>query len=146
MSKTIRISIIIIVAIAVAAVFAYKSYKQEAAAGVQTAAIQNDFPVAPAALPLLLDLGSHTCIPCKMMMPILEELKNGYSGKFNVEFVDVMQNQTAADKYSIEAIPTQIFFDASGKEVFRHVGFFPKEEILKKWRELGVTVQDESNK
>ena len=93
---------------------------------------------AQAKLPKLLDLGSKHCIPCKMMAPILEELKKEYAGQFDVEFVDVNEKENApiAEKYGIDTIPTQIFLDANGKELFRHVGFFPKEKILEKWKEL----------
>ena len=93
---------------------------------------------AEARLPRLLDLGAGKCIPCKMMAPILEELKKEYAGTFDVEFADVWKDPQAAEKHGIDTIPTQIFFDASGKERFRHVGFFSKEEILAKWKELGV--------
>jgi thioredoxin 1 len=88
--------------------------------------------------PRLLDLGATKCIPCKMMAPILEELKQEYAGRMDVEFIDVWQNRDAAGQYGIESIPTQIFFDASGKELYRHQGFIAKDDILKKWRELGV--------
>ena len=73
-----------------------------------------------------------------MMAPILEELKKEYAGVFEVEFIDVWEKPAEAEKHGIETIPTQIFFDASGKELFRHVGFFSKEEILAKWKEFGV--------
>jgi len=91
-------------------------------------------------LPRVIDLGSVGCIPCKMMAPILEELKKQLAGKVDVEFIDVNQSPAMADKYGIQIIPTQIFFDATGKELFRHEGFYPKSEILAKWRELGVDV------
>jgi thioredoxin 1 len=90
------------------------------------------------ALPLLLDLGANKCIPCKMMAPILEELKKDYAGTFNVEFIDVWKNPNEAKKYGIKIIPTQIFFDAAGKELFRHEGSFSKADILAKWKELSV--------
>ncbi len=90
------------------------------------------------ALPRLLDLGADKCIPCKMMAPILEELKSEYEGTLKVEFIDVWKNPDEAPKYGIKLIPTQIFFDASGKERFRHEGFMSKEDILTKWNELGV--------
>ena len=93
-------------------------------------------------LPRLLDLGATRCIPCKMMAPILEELKKEYAGRMDVEFIDVWQNPDAGKQYGIEMIPTQIFFDASGKELFRHVGFFGKEDILGKWKELGVDLDN----
>ena len=89
-------------------------------------------------LPRLLDLGATKCIPCKMMAPILDELKEQYAGVFAVEFIDVWEKPAEAEKYGIESIPTQIFFDASGKELFRHEGFFSKEDILAKWKEFGV--------
>ena len=104
-----------------------------------------DAPANPAAsenaaqgLPRLLDLGATKCIPCKMMAPILDELKEQYAGVFEVEFIDVWENPAEAEKHGIQTIPTQIFFDASGKELFRHEGFFSKEEILAKWKEFGV--------
>ena len=91
-----------------------------------------------APLPKLLDLGAGKCIPCKMMAPLLEELKKDYAGRMDVQFIDVWQNPDAGKAYGIEMIPTQIFYDASGKELFRHTGFFGKEDILGKWKELGV--------
>jgi thioredoxin 1 len=100
----------------------------------------NTTPVANAKLPKLLDLGAGKCVPCKMMAPILEGLKKEYAGKMNVEFIDVWVNPDAAKPYGIEVIPTQIFYDADGKELFRHVGFFGKEDILGKWKELGVDI------
>ena len=91
--------------------------------------------------PKLLDLGAHKCIPCKMMAPILEEMKKDYAGVLDVEFIDVWKNPTEGKKYGIQQIPTQIFFDAEGKERFRHVGFFGKEDILGKWKELGYDLK-----
>lgn len=89
-------------------------------------------------LPILLDLGSDQCIPCKEMAPILEELKTEYAGKFKVEFMDVRKDPLLGTIYNIKLIPTQIFFDASGKELFRHEGFYSKKDILSKWKELGM--------
>jgi thioredoxin 1 len=91
-------------------------------------------------LPRLLDLGATKCIPCKKMAPILEGLKKEFGGKLVVEFIDVWQNPDAAKQYGIEVIPTQIFYDATGKELFRHIGFFGREDILGKWKELGVNL------
>ncbi|MBE3070079.1 MAG: hypothetical protein IMZ66_07565 [Planctomycetes bacterium] len=101
---------------------------------------KRDAQVSPpaAGLPRLVDLGSVSCIPCKMMAPILEELKKEYAGRLQVEFIDVNENAEAGPQYGIKLIPTQVFFDASGKERFRHEGFFSKEDILAKWKELGV--------
>lgn len=88
--------------------------------------------------PKLIDLGAGKCIPCKMMAPILKQLKTNYVGALEVESIDVWKNPDAGKQYRVEIIPTQIFCDANGKEMFRHIGFFAKEDILAKWKELGV--------
>lgn len=99
-------------------------------------------PAAPApaaaGLPRLVDLGADKCIPCKLMAPILEELRKEYAGRFDVVFIDVWKDREAGKPYNLRVIPTQIFYDASGRERFRHEGFYSKQEILKKWQELGV--------
>jgi thioredoxin 1 len=92
----------------------------------------------PAALPRLVDLGADKCIPCKMMAPILVELEKDYTGQLNVVFVDVWKHREEGARYGIQLIPTQIFFAADGKELFRHEGFYAKKDILAKWAELGV--------
>jgi thioredoxin 1 len=97
-------------------------------------------PGSTARLPKLVDLGAAKCIPCKLMKPILDDLKANHADRFITEFIDVWENPDAGKQYGIEVIPTQIFYDASGKERFRHVGFFGKEDILGKWKELGVEV------
>jgi len=110
--------------------------------GLQAAEATNSAVATPARQPLpkLMDFGANKCIPCKAMAPILEELKKDYAGKLEVEFVDVWKDPDAGKPYSIKMIPTQIFFDASGKELFRHSGFYGKEDILAKWKELGVNL------
>lgn len=89
-------------------------------------------------LPRLVDVGRGKCIPCKMMAPIFEELKREYDGRLEVVYVDLDKDRSAGSGYKIRVIPTRIFHDTSGKEVFRHEGFFAKEDILKKWKQLGV--------
>jgi thioredoxin 1 len=96
-------------------------------------------PAAPR-LPAMIDLGKTQCIPCKMMAPVLEELKRDYAGVLRIEFIDVGEYLEAAVKYSIRGIPTQIFFDASGKELERHLGYISKEQILDTFKKLGVDV------
>jgi thioredoxin 1 len=94
---------------------------------------------ADAALPMLLDFGAKECIPCKKMAPILVELEKEYKEILTVKFIDVWQTQNVskAKKYNINSIPTQIFLDENGKELWRHVGFISKEDILNKWKTLG---------
>ena len=89
-------------------------------------------------LPMLIDLGRGTCIPCKKMKPILEELKAEYGGRAIVKIIDLRYEPKATRRYGIRLIPTQIFFDTEGKEVYRHVGFWDKQSIKAKFAEMGV--------
>ncbi len=88
--------------------------------------------------PSLVDFGATGCRPCDMLAPILETLKEKYAGKLNVLFIHVGQEQILASRYGIQTIPAQVFFDKNGKEVFRHIGFFPQDEIEKKLDEFGL--------
>ena len=88
--------------------------------------------------PSIVDFGSVGCIPCDMMAPILDKLKAKYKGKVNVLFVHVKEKPILTGRYGVQAIPVQIFFDKSGKEVFRHTGFFAEEEIEKQLSKMGV--------
>jgi thioredoxin 1 len=95
-------------------------------------------PAKSAALPKLIDLGSKSCIPCRKMAPILDSLREEYRGKADIIFIDVREDREAALKHKITLIPTQIFFDKSGLEIYRHIGFFPADSITVHLKELGV--------
>ncbi len=98
-----------------------------------------DTTVAPADnnLPRLLDLGSQSCTPCQMMVPELDAVSREYAGVVNVEFIDVNVNPNAAQSYGIRLIPTQIFYDAEGNELFRHEGYMSREDMTTKLIEFG---------
>lgn len=91
-----------------------------------------------ASLPRLVDLGARKCIPCKQMIPVLAALTNEFAGRLEVVFIDVWENRDAGRPYGIRIIPTQIFYDTTGQEIFRHEGYWSKEAILAKFKELGV--------
>jgi thioredoxin 1 len=102
-----------------------------------------DFDKAVATgLPVLLEIGSHTCVPCKQMMPILMELKAEYPQNFAVAFIDTAIDATAIEQYGIKLIPTQVFLDKDSKELFRHTGFYPKNDIIAKWKELDLEFEN----
>jgi len=86
----------------------------------------------------MVDLGAASCIPCKMMAPILDKLEKRYKGKAAVVFIDLRYNQEAIERFGVRAIPTQIFFDRMGKEVSRHVGFMSEETIVARLKSMGV--------
>ncbi len=90
----------------------------------------------------MVDIGAKKCIPCKMMAPIMEELEKEYKGKASILFIDVWEYPNEAPKYGIRTIPTQIFYDKDGKEVFRHVGFMDKKSIVTMLEKLGVAKEE----
>ena len=87
-----------------------------------------------------IELGSVNCIPCKMMQPIMAEIEKEYAGQVKVVFHDVWtpEGRPYAEKYGIQAIPTQVFLDSEGKEYYRHAGFFPKNELVEVLKQKGV--------
>jgi len=84
------------------------------------------------------EFGATGCVPCDMMQPILDNLRKDYPQKLNVVFVHVREEQVLAARYGIRSIPVQVFFDAQGQEVFRHVGFFAQAEVDKQLAAMGV--------
>lgn len=133
MNTPARIALILGVALAAAGVVLLKHRRMPAAPRPEVE--------APRALPRLVDLGAGKCIPCKAMAPILADLSTSLVGRLRVDFIDVWEKPEAAEPYAIDLIPTQIFFDPSGKELFRHEGFFSRADILAKWKELGFDLQ-----
>lgn len=90
-------------------------------------------------LPKMIEIGAKQCDSCKKMAPIIEELTMEFAGVLDVEFIDVWvkENADKAKAYNISRIPSQVFLGSDGKEIWRHEGFISKEDILKKWKELG---------
>ncbi len=100
------------------------------------AGVQREVPVK--GMVTMIDLGAKKCIPCKMMAPILEKLEKVYAGRAAVVFLDVWEDPAPAKRFGIQMIPTQIFFDRGGKEVYRHAGFLSEEEIIARFADMGV--------
>lgn len=153
MNKAVKTIIVVLLAIAVGFIFRSKNSnanqpEQDKLAGIETTVNEPLETVTTqpaetkvAGFPKLVDLGADKCIPCKAMTPILEELKTQYAGSLEVEFIDLWKKPQEAEKYKIKLIPTQILYDASGKEIFRHEGFYSKEEILSKFESFGVILK-----
>jgi thioredoxin 1 len=80
----------------------------------------------------IVDLGAKFCVPCKMMAPILVELEEEYQGRAAVIFIDVLEQKGKAKEFNVSTIPTQIFYDKAGQEVWRHKGFLDKDTIKEK--------------
>jgi thioredoxin 1 len=86
----------------------------------------------------LIDLGADQCVPCKMMAPILTKLQKDYKDKAAIVVIDVYKHNDQVQRFGIRAIPTQIFFDPNGKEVYRHAGFMSEKAIIEQLSKMGV--------
>lgn len=98
----------------------------------------NNLPVK--GMVTMIDLGAKKCIPCKMMAPIMEKMEKVYKGKAVIAFIDVWEHREPVNRFGIRSIPTQIFFDKNGKEVYRHVGFMSEEKIVRQLANMGVNL------
>lgn len=93
--------------------------------------------IQPGELPVMLELGSETCLPCQKMKIVVKDLQENYNEYFDTRYIDVVKHKEIPEKFKINTIPTQIFLTTSGNELFRHEGYFPASDILAKWSELG---------
>ena len=89
-----------------------------------------------------IELGSVKCIPCQQMQSVMKSIETKYGKEVKVDFHDVWTEagKPWGVKYGIEAIPTQVFLDETGKEYYRHVGYFPEEELVKILQMKGVKI------
>lgn len=108
--------------------------------GLQTgAALATGFDDLPVkGMVTMIDLGATSCIPCKMMAPIMEKVEKDYRGKAAIVFIDVWEHKEQARRFGIRAIPTQVFYNEDGKEVYRHVGFMAEKDIVAQLKKMGV--------
>jgi thioredoxin 1 len=90
--------------------------------------------------PVMVDFGLESCVPCKMMIPVMEELQTKYPEDLKTIFVHVQEQQEKSKEFGIRTIPTQIFFDASGKQIDLHVGFISTEDILATFEKFGIKI------
>lgn len=89
--------------------------------------------------PTMVEFGADGCRPCDLMQPIVDKLRGQYAKRLNIVFIHVREEQILSTRYGISSIPVQVFFDKTGREFFRHVGFFPEEEIKKILIQMGVS-------
>ena len=103
-------------------------------------------PGAPAAaptpklLPRFVDIGTTTCVPCRVMLDVMAELEAEYADHLKIEFVNMKNDPQAAEKLNVRSIPTQVFFSPEGKELWRHVGVIRAKDVIAKWAELGYKI------
>jgi len=93
-------------------------------------------PGIPKGKPALYEFGAGYCYSCKEMEKVMAELKTSHSDQVEFRMVYVDKEEPLFKQYMIMLIPTQVFLDASSKEVDRHIGPLTKEQVLQKLREL----------
>ena len=138
MKKRIWVAVLSLVALlAIVGALKFQSVRETSGTGMPEYRAAEGIPVK--GMVTMVDLGSDTCIPCKLMAPIMGKVEKKYRGKAVVILIDVRKNQEPIKRFGIRAIPTQIFFDKQGKEVYRHEGFMSEVEIDQVFQNMGVS-------
>lgn len=94
-------------------------------------------PEQPAKLPGLIDFSAVWCAPCKTQEPIVKALEHKYAGRIDIRTVDVDENRELAGRFKIRVIPTLVFLDTEGNELFRRAGLYPEDSIVARFKQLG---------
>lgn len=84
--------------------------------------------------PVLVDFFAEWCGPCKMMAPVLRQVKDEVQDNASIIKVDIDKNQQTAAVYNVTAVPTLLIFK-KGEVVWRQSGVVPKTELVKKLKE-----------
>ncbi len=138
--KTIKITVVVIIILSILGIFIYKGTQKSDIADLKGNDNTQDVNIytEQKKLPTLMEFGSKTCEPCKIMEPILAKVKKDYKDRVIVNVIDVYKDSVNTRKYNIRTIPTQIFLDADGKVIYRHEGVLYEKDIVKKLTEMGV--------
>jgi thioredoxin 1 len=86
----------------------------------------------------VIEFGGPTCVPCRKMQPTLAELQQKFGDRVQIRNFYVTEFPREAQAHRIMAMPTQVVFDPSGKEVARHIGFWEKGEFLTALAQAGI--------
>ena len=108
------------------------------AQSIKNLIVDNAGGVVNSGIPLLVEFGRGTCVECNKMEPILDSVAAEYQDKLYVAKINVDDYYNLAIGSGIRAIPTQIFYDGNGKEIYRHVGFFAKKYVISQLKKMGI--------
>jgi thiol-disulfide isomerase/thioredoxin len=88
--------------------------------------------------PTLVVFSAKSCCGPDKMLPVINTIQVKYNDNVNIVYIEPQKEQILSARYGIRSIPTQVFYDAKGKEFFRHSGFFSDTDIVAKLTEIGV--------
>ncbi|MHB8763007.1 MAG: thioredoxin family protein [Deferrisomatales bacterium] len=97
-----------------------------------------DHPLQAGQRVTFVELGSLGCKPCEAMKPVLEAVRQRFPEQVEVIFHDVKRDPSAAGRYRVRLIPTQVFLLPDGSEFFRHEGYFAEGEVMAVLARMGV--------
>ncbi len=130
--KLLRILVPVLIAITLTAIWIFKTHPTPTVIDEDIGKIEDFVLVASSVnldelkrykLPIIIDFGSDSCIPCQQMAPVLETMNEEMQGKAIIKFVDVWKYRDAAKDFPVQVIPTQVIYDSEGKP------YTPSEEI-----------------
>lgn len=135
--KKIIISSLVLLVIIFIGVFSLRNTETQSKINTDITTVKNSETKYKATF---IELGSVRCIPCQKMQPVIKSVEEKYGDQVKVIFYDVWtpQGKEDAKQFVFDAIPTQLFLDENGREYFRHVGFFPEDELVKILKQKGV--------
>lgn len=108
----------------------YQRMGQEAAAPQNAAAPDPVVRALAAGKPAVIEFGANACQSCREMKPVLAALAQSHGDRITVAVVDILKERDTISRYQIRLMPTQVFFDAQGQEIGRHMGKISGDEIL----------------
>lgn len=135
-----KLNVIFLVLLSIAFFACSQAEKAETMPEKQDTQAAESKAIASEALVTFYELGSTTCIPCKQMKPVMEAIEKKFGSQINVVFIDINKEKEKSKEFGIQLIPTQVFHDKDGKEIHRHVGFYPEEEITNFLIEHGLSL------
>ncbi|NFV11956.1 thioredoxin family protein [Clostridium sporogenes] len=142
MKKSIKLFIIFILIVIIAIMAWFKAVKpKEGYSNTKGNLIKEEntnYEANIGKMPVLLELSSPTCGPCRKMTPIIKEIKEEYKNKVDTHIVDLTKNPQFGDKYKVSVVPTQVFLDKDGKVFLRHEGILTKDEIIDIINKMGI--------
>ncbi len=87
--------------------------------------------------PTVVEFGANACVACREMKPVLAALARDRAGRISVAEVDIIKQPEYISRYKIQLMPTQVFFDAQGRETSRHMGKISAAAMLARLQPAG---------